>query len=73
MQANGARLQFDKALWAHWHNVHAWVESGLLIAEPIDDDAAVTLFDSWGRVLARYGFSKGQWRHAESGAAPERR
>jgi hypothetical protein len=71
MQANGARLQFGRALWAQWHNVHVWVESGQLVAEPINDQASVTVFDCWGRVLARYGFRKGEWRHADSGAAPD--
>jgi hypothetical protein len=71
MQANGAKLQFDRALWAQWQNVHAWSEAGHVMVEPINDRASVTVFDSWGQVLVRYAFLKGRWVHADTGADPE--
>jgi hypothetical protein len=70
MQANGARLQLDRTLWARWRNVHAWVEGGHLLAEPINDRAEVTVYGPWGDALARFAFRRGQWRNAESGADP---
>jgi hypothetical protein len=71
MQANGARLEFDATLWVQWHHTHAWVESGRVLAEPLNGGAVVSVYDAWGRVLGRYGFRHGEWRHVDTGAAPE--
>jgi hypothetical protein len=70
MQEFGARLQFDPSLWAQWQNVHAWVESGQLMVEPVNDAASVTVFSPWGQALSRFVFVRGQWCDAESGGSP---
>lgn len=71
MQAIGARLLLDRTLWAHWRHVHAWVEGGRVLVEPVNDQAVVTVYGAWGVPLASFTFRKGQWRNVDTGAAPE--